>query len=91
MDDGFCPQRLPPGLARKLQNATSRPDTEFISGGMIGYTLEDERLEHVLMEVWFRSFFRSKWVICRFHVNLLGCMIGYDMVCLKRRGICLTL
>ena len=29
------------------------------------YTLEDERLEHVLMEVW-KIIFLSKWVICRF-------------------------
>ena len=29
-------------------------------------------MEHVLMEVW-KIIFLSKWVICRFHVNLPGC------------------
>ena len=29
-------------------------------------------MEHVLMEVW-NIIFLSKWVICRFHVNLPGC------------------
>ena len=31
---------------------------------------------NIIMEVWFRSFyivFLSKWLICRFHVNLPGC------------------
>ena len=29
-------------------------------------------MEHVLMEVW-KIIFLSKWLICRFHVNLPGC------------------
>ena len=29
-------------------------------------------MEHVLMEVW-KIIFLSKWVICRFHVNLPRC------------------
>ena len=29
-------------------------------------------MEHVLMEVW-KILFLSKWMICRFHVNLPGC------------------
>ena len=31
-----------------------------------------------IMEVWFRSFFLSKWVICRFYVNLPGCKHKLD-------------
>ena len=30
-------------------------------------------MEHVLMEVW-KIIFLYKWVICRFHVNLPGCI-----------------
>ena len=28
---------------------------------------------NVVIGVWFRSFSFTKWVICRFHVNLPGC------------------
>ena len=28
-----------------------------------------------IMEVWFRSFSFSKWVLCMFHVNLPGCRV----------------
>ena len=33
---------------------------------------------NIIMEVW-KIMFLSKWVICRFHVNLLGCMFVKKM------------
>ena len=46
---------------------------------VIPYTPEDENMEHVLMEAW-KIMFLSKWVICRFHVNLPGCSFqGYTI------------
>ena len=37
----------------------------------------------IIMEVW-KIIFLSKWVICRFHVNLLGCMNHHNEV--RRSG-----
>ena len=34
---------------------------------------------NIIMEVW-KIIFLSKWVICRFHVNLPGCKITSDPV-----------
>ena len=40
-----------------------------------GIRLHPRRLTwNIIMEVW-KMIFLSKWVICRFHVNLPGCIL----------------
>ena len=52
---------------------TEQPrQTELITTNQ-GTPLEDQRLEHNSLEVW-KIIFLSSWVLCRFHVNLPGCI-----------------
>ena len=65
----------PPGIAwASFPCASSRcgakPGVGREGGGSV--TPWKINMEHVLMEVW-KMIFLSKWVICRFHINLPGC------------------
>ena len=52
-------------------NGTSFPLTNICFKSMIGLLHPGRLTWNILLEVW--KIFLSKWVICRFHVNLPGC------------------
>ena len=58
----------------KIAVDDSEIQKKFTSGGT-GTPLKIN-VEHVLMEVW-KMIFLHKLVICRFHVNLLGCSLSH--------------
>ena len=46
----------------------------LLSLWVCAYTPEDYIIWNIIMEVW-KIIFLSKWMICRFHVNLPGCKV----------------
>ena len=58
------------------------PKSDFSSNQKTHKTLRDFQTFHpgrltwnIIIEVWFRSFFLSKWVICSLNVHLPGCFV----------------
>ena len=76
----FQTTKMSPSKEQTLENMPRLSTTMSIFNNIHGYankTVHPWRLTwSIIMEVW-KIIFLSTWVICRFHVNLPGCIVFF--------------
>ena len=79
-------------IFQRLSNQTAAKEAKFVlfrdvnELEMIRGTPRKINGWNIIMKVW-KIIFLSKWMICRFHVNLPGCRLQTPIFWLERKGL----